>query len=122
MQKPYTKKHWKKLTRILPKKECNICGVKKEDTFTKRLVWDHCHTSGFIRGVLCDICNSWLYCYEEYFKWNKDLPIYSNSTFQNVYGQKIYLWVVTYRDKIEEHLKSNTGIQYSDKITIHFDV
>lgn len=67
-------KHWspedrlKYAQQVLPKKErerlmveaagaCQICGT------TERLVVDHCHTTGRIRGVLCHWCNvgiSWM--------------------------------------------------------------
>ena len=36
---------------------CLICEGKSQTT---RLVLDHCHQSGYIRGVLCERCNSWL--------------------------------------------------------------
>ncbi len=34
---------------------CGICGTKGDDK--NRLVLDHCHLEGHIRGVLCDNCN-----------------------------------------------------------------
>ena len=39
------------------KQKCKICLGKSK---TKRLVVDHCHTTGFVRGVICERCNSWL--------------------------------------------------------------
>lgn len=33
---------------------CEICGS------TERLVYDHCHTSGDFRGILCITCNTGL--------------------------------------------------------------
>lgn len=38
-------------------KQCKICSGK---SLSDRLVTDHCHTTGIVRGVLCDKCNSWL--------------------------------------------------------------
>lgn len=35
---------------------CGICH-QHEDTLNKRLVVDHCHTTGKVRGLLCPSCN-----------------------------------------------------------------
>lgn len=37
--------------------KCKICSGKSG---SNRLVTDHCHTTGVVRGVLCERCNSWL--------------------------------------------------------------
>lgn len=42
--------------KVLSKKVCDICG--KEPRLTKRHSIDHCHTTGKIRGLLCDDCNT----------------------------------------------------------------
>ena len=36
--------------------KCAICG-KDETRFLKKLVVDHCHTTGKIRQLLCNFCN-----------------------------------------------------------------
>jgi len=75
---------------------CNICGINKE-----RMVRDHNHRTGFIRGVLCEQCNSWLGVYE------------GNLNRVKKRGKKRYqLWVDTYQGEIEIHLNCNTGIKY----------
>lgn len=38
---------------------CNICGGDNE---IRALAVDHCHTTGRIRGLLCDTCNVMLGC------------------------------------------------------------
>lgn len=38
---------------------CAICEVE-----TERLVVDHCHTNGHVRGLLCQTCNTFLGWYE----------------------------------------------------------
>lgn len=38
-------------------KQCKICAGKSG---SERLVTDHCHTTGIVRGILCEKCNSWL--------------------------------------------------------------
>lgn len=35
---------------------CDICKLHAS-SFTKRLAVDHCHTTGKIRGLLCESCN-----------------------------------------------------------------
>jgi hypothetical protein len=39
---------------------CEICRRKPDGTHGRRLVIDHCHASGVVRGILCDRCNSGL--------------------------------------------------------------
>lgn len=36
---------------------CMVCGIS-EDELGKRLDVDHCHTSGKVRGLLCNPCNT----------------------------------------------------------------
>jgi len=39
--------------------QCMICGVSEEE-MDKKLDIDHCHSSGKVRGVLCNPCNRML--------------------------------------------------------------
>ena|ERR1700733_63667 len=66
---------------------CLIC-----DTLSP-LVRDHDHVTGFIRGLLCRPCNSWLGVYEH------------KGTGKTAYRE----WVQRYEPKILEHLQRNTG-------------
>jgi formate dehydrogenase maturation protein FdhE len=109
MSKPYTKTHWKFLMKVLPKKKCEICGVTPEQSYTKRLVWDHNHKTNIIRGVLCDNCNSWI----EQYIYNKQ---YQVTNLLEVYGNEIGSWMLAYKDKIERYLLVDTGVVYSDKL------
>ncbi len=38
---------------------CNIC-LKHESEFKTRLSVDHCHKTGRVRGLLCNVCNTML--------------------------------------------------------------
>lgn len=76
--------------------KCNICS-----STTERLVRDHNHRTGLIRGILCEHCNTKLGIYEA----NK------RRTWQN--GDKLYKeWVSKYHDQIEAHLAIRTKIFY----------
>jgi hypothetical protein len=39
---------------------CAICGKSEGDSRGFRMHIDHCHTTGAVRGVLCNLCNAGL--------------------------------------------------------------
>jgi len=44
----------------LLKEQNNCCAIceKNQETFSKALAVDHCHTTGKVRGLLCHLCNT----------------------------------------------------------------
>jgi hypothetical protein len=36
---------------------CAICGGHREQEHTGKLIVDHCHATGAVRGLLCNTCN-----------------------------------------------------------------
>ena len=77
---------------------CAIC-CKPNDCCT--LVRDHSHTTGKIRGVLCQSCNSWLAVYER------------NKTRAKPQGRwQFKAWANAFNKEISTYLQQNTGIEY----------
>jgi recombination endonuclease VII len=80
-------------------RHCNICFTESD------LVRDHDHKTGYIRGILCSQCNSYLGSFEKELagKVNK-LRFY----------QPYLEWAQRHRERILFHLKCNTGIIYTE--------
>jgi hypothetical protein len=75
---------------------CLICKTKE-----RILVRDHCHKTGYIRGVLCDKCNSWLGIYEKHILKARKLK------------SKHLRWIAEYQEEITKHLSRKTPFKYS---------
>lgn len=83
---------------------CNICKSSVFDSdIPHRMVRDHDHETGYIRGTLCEKCNSWLGVYESNKKENK-----------NNGRKKFKDWVTQYKDRIEDHLNTKTEFIYKE--------
>ena len=77
------------------KRSCAICEQ------VKRLVRDHNHTTGMIRGLLCDQCNGRLGTYEK------------NQSREKQRGRWGYrAWVRDHGPRIIAHLQASTGERY----------
>jgi len=44
---------------------CAICGKPESEAPRQRLAVDHCHTTGKVRGMLCDHCNKGIGCLQD---------------------------------------------------------
>lgn len=76
--------------------KCNICG-SIQDT----LVRDHNHVTGMIRGILCELCNNWVGVYES-----------KKISLPRKHKRKYRIWVSTFCERIEAHIKISTNIRY----------
>lgn len=49
---------------------CKLCSKSQSEYFcrTKKLVVDHCHNNGQVRGLICSPCNTLLGKIEKYYK------------------------------------------------------
>ena len=89
-------------------KSCQICGVEgtirhpQKSGFGTPLVRDHDHKTGYIRGALCQRCNSWLGILENHYDWY----------IKRLGRAKWRQWVRDYASEIYRHLRTNTGIRY----------
>lgn len=106
LQLGHLEKEMTKILKTKKEKHCNICGRCPSEIKEGRLVRDHNHTTGFIRGPLCDRCNINLGIYEsQKHTASKILEARAKSSYIN--------WVNEYKERIDWHLTQNTGIQYS---------
>lgn len=74
---------------------CWLCGANET-----RLVRDHCHLTGFIRGILCEQCNNYIGFYE---KWK--LPRRNRQL-------NYFAWVDFLRVKLSWYLNRHTELRY----------
>lgn len=69
---------------ILLKKQnnkCKICNLTEKEN-KKRFSIDHCHTSGFIRGLLCNKCNQGLGYFKDNIELLTNAIIYLNNNLE----------------------------------------
>ena len=83
-------------------RQCEICGTTENPGL--KLVRDHNHATGYIRGLLCSPCNSRLGHYETGVLFYKYRASYSH-------------WLELHKKKIEEYLiKPPTSILYTKSV------
>lgn len=94
--------------------KCAICGIEAKQV---RLVRDHNHSTGFIRGWLCSTCNSWLGVFESFKRNNTSSSRFvRGARYGKCLGGKVktkhQVWFEKYGKQIDLHLRSNTGVLY----------
>ena len=73
---------------------CQICGATEA-----RFVRDHDHKSGLIRGILCEVCNSYL-------------GVLVNQYFNPKRKRNYRNWLAMFELKILAYLKQTTKLPY----------
>ncbi len=79
-----TQESWDKMNQSQEEK-CAICGEKETQRdgqygTLKKLSIDHCHSSGKIRGLLCQQCNFGLGCFRDNPEYLSAAVLYLNKT------------------------------------------
>ena len=83
-------------------KQCEICGIT--EITSNKLVRDHSHTTGRLRGMLCSSCNARIGHYETGVLFDRFRKSYEH-------------WLELYSNKIKEYLeKPSTGVVYSKSV------
>jgi len=82
-KKAYDRKRWNPVRyKIFDQDCCQICGT------TYRLVADHNHNTGYIRGLLCNTCNRTLGIYHDNIKLFENMIAYiTNNNNNTKYGK-----------------------------------
>jgi len=90
--------------------KCAICKVADGEA---TLVRDHDHETGFIRGILCDLCNSWLGVHESNIKRAR--------LGRKLRGRRRFIeWLAKYKTTIDQYLKTaHTGYRYRMGENVH---
>ena len=88
----------KQFDKKYPRIKCMICYLTEKETKTNRLVRDHNHKTGMIRGWLCDPCNGRLGAYES-----------------GKYGSSVTEWSAKHEKELADHLATCSGIPYDGK-------
>lgn len=88
-------------------KQNYVCAICFTSNPKKRLSVDHCHTSGLIRGLLCQKCNVGLGYFKDNINLLNNAAKYLSKNSKKLRGNPYYNYLTIYGSKSTEKSKKS---------------